>query len=132
MIDCWAKSMKRSCIVGLLLLLPVLLLSCSQRHFPGSYLRTQVSVLESYREEWIKQNRSSTFDVSHFAGPQGACFAFTNTVSFRGRPYKCLFGARRADWPPGVLAITEDGFILWIHDQGGEVTFAPEMNGVDW
>jgi len=124
--------MKRSRIVSLLLLLPVLLLSCSQRHFPGSYLRVPATILESHREEWIKQNRSPAYDISRFARPAGTYFNFTNTVSAGGRDYKCLFGTRREDWPTGFLAITEDGFILWVREQGGEVTFAPEMNGVDW
>jgi hypothetical protein len=124
--------MKHSRIVGLILLLSVLLPSCSQRHFPASYLIGPATVLESFREEWIKQNKSPAFDVSRFAKPPGTYCNFTNTISAAGRDYKCLFGARREYWPPGILAITVDGIILWVRDQDGKVTLSPEVNGVDW
>jgi hypothetical protein len=80
----------------------------------------------------MKQNRSSAYDISRFARPPGAYFDLTNTISAGGRAYKCLFGTRREDWPPGILAITEEGVILWIHDEGGKVTTSPEENGIDW
>jgi hypothetical protein len=124
--------MNHSRILGLALLLSVLLSSCSRRHFPSSYIIVPATVLESHREEWIKQNRSPAYDVSRFAKPLGTYFNFTNTVSAGGRDYKCLFGARREDWPPGILAITEDGIILWVGDQDGKVALSPEVNGVDW
>jgi hypothetical protein len=122
--------MKR--IVALMLLLSVLLPSCSRRHYPSSYIIGPATFLESFREEWIKQNRSPAFNVSDIGRPPGTFFNLTNTVSAGGRQYKCLFGARRDDWPPGVLAITEDGVILWVREQDGKVTLSPEVNGVDW
>ena len=120
--------MKHGCI----LLLSVLLSSCSQRHFPANYLIAPATVLESFREEWLRQDKPPAFDVSRFAKPPGTYFNFTNTVSAGGRGYKCLFGARREHWPRGILAMTEDGIILWVRKQDGTVTLSPEVNGIDW
>jgi hypothetical protein len=128
-------STKRSHIVWPMVLLGVLMSSCSQSsqgHYPSSYLVGCATILESLREEWTNQNKPPGFDVSQFSKPRGTYFNFTNAVSAGGRSYKCMFGARQKDWPPGVLAITDDGVILWIRDRDGQVTLAPEVNGIEW
>jgi hypothetical protein len=124
-------SMKRTSIVGLMSLFAVLFCCCSHKSYPSSYLIGAATILEGFREEWLNLNRPPDYDISRFTKPPGNFFNFTNTISTGGRQYKCLFGAREKDWPQGVLVITEDGIILWIRDRDGQVTLAPEVNGIE-
>jgi hypothetical protein len=58
-------------------------------------------------------------------------FVFTNVVTSTNVIFHCRFAARRPSWPAGVLAITDEGILVWVRDKDGKVTVSPEKYGVE-
>jgi hypothetical protein len=65
-------------------------------------------------------------------GPADTFFVFANMVKTTNGVLHCRFGARRPAWPPGVLAITDEGLVIFIRERDGEVIFSPQDNGVEY
>jgi hypothetical protein len=109
----------------------LLLTACPSKRFPGSYLFTTAEALRYVYQRWVSEGKPPDFDMARFVQPRGEFFPYTNTVTFNGAPHSCRFGSRRPGFPKGVLAITEDGVVVWIRDSDGEVTLKPDDIGID-
>jgi hypothetical protein len=66
--------------------------------------------------------------VQPVAGQQW--FMVTNSPVLDGVAYHRRFGTRKDFWPSGVMAITDQGVVLWIRDGDGRVTASPEVKGI--
>lgn len=89
--------------------------------------------LDTVRGVWMKQGRPDNFNptnvvlssVEHF-------FVFTNDISVSDQIYHCRFAVRSALLcTPGLMAITDDGVLLWIYDKDGKVIVSPQKNGIE-
>jgi len=85
--------------------------------------------LRGLQERWHESGQAADFMPTNYFYNHGTnqyCF-FTNQVIGDGVSYKCRFGIRDPDrFPkPGILAITEDGVLLWIGDNG-KIVVAPD------
>lgn len=83
-----------------------------------------------------KRSREAAHDVAfqptnyyYNVGTTNQYFVFTNQISVGGVQYKCQFGIRdpRRFQKPGILAITEDGVLLWISDEG-KIVVGPDRS----
>jgi hypothetical protein len=99
--------------------------------YSGVYLFSAAVDLRYAQGQWQTNGQPSKFDLYKIIGPTNLFFIYTNTVTTSNSVYHCLFGARRLNWPPGVLAVTDIGIILWIRDRDGNVTIEPESHGVE-
>jgi hypothetical protein len=94
------------------------------------YFRGGTENLQFIQEEWVKEGRPVGFRATNFMGPNNIYFDFTNTLTITNKVFHCRF-AERHPALPGLLAITDDGVILWIRDRDGKVTISPEINGAE-
>jgi hypothetical protein len=80
-------------------------------------------------DDWLKEGRPADFQISkHVGRPSDGYFDYTNVITATNGVFRCRFGARR-DWYPGILAITEDGQIIFVCTNG-KVTISPQEYGV--
>jgi hypothetical protein len=112
--------------------LTFLMIGCGEtNHYPSAYLGTDACNLKWARDYWISQGRPVGFDPGRVLGPANVYFVYTNTVTITNRVLHCRFGARRSEWPAGVLAITDEGIMIWIRGRDGEITVSPDENGIE-
>jgi len=126
--------MKREPTSVVLSLLLVLLTGCdpSGTHmYSGVYLQSDAIALRSAQEDWHTKGCPLRYDFRTVVDPTNDFFVFTNSVVFSNKVHHCCFGARRSEWPRGLLAITDDGVLVWIRDSDGQVTVAPDVKGVN-
>lgn len=120
-------------VVNFILLGILLLSSGCRREWPGVYLRGQAIGLELAREDWIRLGRPTSFDpLKEGFYPTNTCFVYTNTVVISNKIARCCFASRDPKWPPGTLAITDEGVTLWIYSDGRKIIISPEESGVPW
>ena len=79
---------------------------------------------------WVGRGRPSNFQLKEFLGPPETFFDYTNTVTSTNGVFHCLFGAHRPDWPPGILAITDERQVIFICSTNAKVTISPDEYGV--
>jgi hypothetical protein len=117
----------------LVIWLALSLSGCVRRNVaPGYEFKAGAIGLREARDYWTSHGRPSGFQPSEAVGPAYKYFTFTNVVrSARGILY-CRFGTRETDWPPGVLAITDDGLVIFLRQRDGKVFFSPEVDGVEY
>ncbi|MGA3269188.1 MAG: hypothetical protein ABSE16_20525 [Verrucomicrobiota bacterium] len=104
---------------------------CAKRD-PGYNFKPVAFGLKDVQDYWISHGRPLEFRPSEVSGNPGEIFVFTNIVKTTNGVLHCRFGARRLGWPPGVLAITDEGFVIFIRERDGRVIFSPEDNGVEY
>ena len=77
---------------------------------------------------WTKQGLPKVFDIHDNIGfpNDRTYFDYTNIIKVKSTIYHCRFGARADDLPPGILAISDQGIILWISDTYSNVVISPE------
>ena len=112
--------------IAMLTCLSLIQLGCDSRIDGGKYLYMPASSLQDVRRAWIKAGRSEDFEPSGVVS--GSCskvFFFTNNIQAEGKTYQCLFGVSDGVWPPGTLAITEDGKEIWIRERDGMAVLDP-------
>jgi hypothetical protein len=97
--------------------------------YPGVYLSGSAEALREAQEHW--KTNAQLSDLDEARDRANDIFVYTNTVTTSNTVYHCLFGTRDPDWPAGVLAVTDDGIILWVRDRDGNVTVSPVDHGVE-
>jgi hypothetical protein len=129
--------------VNKIILLPIvaLLLSmqtgCKPYQYSSANFSSSAGELSDIYKLWLERGQPTNFTTADFFGPQyreftNQFFVFTNTATAGSVVYHCHFGALCPHFPPGgVLAITDEGPIIWIRDRDGKVTLSPEVNGIE-
>ncbi len=104
-----------------------------ERGYRGVYFRGEADLLWQIHAEWDKRGRPDDFDIpaEYRLGAGMGFFVFTNQVTVSNKVYHCRFGARQNYWPPGTLAVTDEGVVLWIRSRGGSIIVSPEREDVD-
>ena len=82
------------------------------------------------QERWVRLGQPLVTNISDWIGPTNDYFVYTNTITITNHVFHGCFSSRRPDWP-GVMAVTEDGIIVWIRDKDGKVTIDPQKHGVE-
>ena len=105
--------------------------SCSKRD-PGYDFKSSAISLREAQDYWLSHGRPLDFKLSEVVGPTNDFFVFTNVVKTTNGVLHCHFGARQVGWPPGVLAITDEGPLIFVRERDSAVIVAPEENGVEY
>ena len=105
--------------------------SCSKRD-PGYDFKSSAIALREAQGYWLSHDRPPGFQPSSVAGTPDEFFVYTNIVKNTNGVLHCRFGARRPGWPLGVLAITDEGPLIFIRERDSAVIVAPEENGVEY
>lgn len=100
-------------------------------HHPGSEFVTSAFALRTDYDYWLNHGRPADFQPSQVAGTTNEFFVYTNIITATNAVFHCRFGARRPGWPPGVLAITDEGQLIFICSTNGKVIVSPDKYGVD-
>ena len=87
--------------------------------------------LKETQERWVKLGRPVVTNVVDWIGPADDFFVYTNEITITNHVFRCCFSSRRPDWPPGVMAVTEEGIIVWIRERDGNITVDPQKHGVE-
>jgi hypothetical protein len=101
---------------------------CTERYFLGMIY-----------QRWIDAGRPLHYDprLAIENSSVGSYCEFTNTVAFGGKTYRCRFAFRPDKpvlvtyMPPGTLAITDEGVLLWIRERDGRVFVSPDLTGIE-
>ena len=101
------------------------------KHHPASEFETDAFSLRYARNYWISNGQPADFRLEEVVGPPEDFFIFTNTIETTNGVLHCRFGSRRPGWPPGVLAITDEGQMIFVCSTNGKVTISPDKYGVD-
>jgi hypothetical protein len=102
-----------------------------QKKYPTKNLITTALSLKMEQERWVRLGRPIVTNMSDWLGPTNVFCVYTNKITITNHVFHCLFAARRLDWPSGVMAVTEEGVIVWIRDRDGNVTIDPQKHGVE-
>jgi len=86
--------------------------------------------LRGLLDSWNKQGRPTGFEPSSIVGASNQYFVFTNIITASNTVFHCRFGTSDLTYPAGVLAIADEGVVLWIPKNGGDITISPEVNGI--
>jgi hypothetical protein len=116
-----------------LLTLPILIACEPSERGHAQILGGQLKYLYT---RWSKEGYPTDFQPTNFItaisdrnSKPPVFFVFTNVISIDGTPYHCRFGVRSTTgtrfYRGGVLAITDEGLIAWIGDDG-KVVLAPD------
>ena len=86
--------------------------------------------LRDLYRHWTQEGRPTVFVTTNYfynVRTTNQYFMFTNTVTVQSLLYHCRFAIRDPDrfQAPGVLAIADEGVILWLGD-GGQIVVAPD------
>lgn len=100
-------------------------------HHPSSEFKSSALVLRTDRDYWLSHGRPADFQPSQIAGTPENVFIYTNVINITNTIFRCRFGSRTPGWPPGLLAITDEGQVIFINEKASKVTIAPDENGVD-
>jgi len=101
-----------------------------------THARTLGGQLRYLYQQWSKEGRPASFQLTNYItsisdtnSTPDRFIVFTNTVSTEGSVYHCRFAVRSSPggrfWKPGVLAISDEGVLLWIADDG-KIVVAPD------
>jgi hypothetical protein len=115
--------------IAIFISLTLLACGCGNHH-PSSEFRGAAVALQTARDYWLNHGSPTDFQPGEVVGPSNQFFVYTNTVRTTNAVLHCRFGSRGYGWPPGILAITDEGLVIWIA-KDGKVTISPEKNGVD-
>src|SRR5208283_4919669 len=77
--------------------------------------------LRLVQENWVKEGRPDNFKPDNVVQSSVEHFSvFTNEIAVAAVVYHCRF-AVRSDLihTPGIMAITDEGVLLWIRDRDG-------------
>lgn len=119
-------------VLSTAVLLTVVVIGCSPSE--KTHARIVSGDLRYLYREWVKDGRPDNFeptnyifDVSSTYGTSNQYFVFTNTVSAEGTRFHCRFARRDATrfHKPGIMAISDEGVVLWIAADG-MIVVAPE------
>lgn len=111
--------------------LAICLAGCA-KYAPSSNFSTSAYSLRQARDYWISHGRPSGFQPSEAVGPAYKFFIYSNIVGTTSGTLHCCFGTREIGWPSGVLAITDNGKVIFIRQRDGKVILSPEENGVEY
>jgi hypothetical protein len=100
-------------------------------HHPSSEFNTSAFALREDYGYWRSHGRPADFQPSQVAGNANEFFVYTNVFKTTNAVFHCRFGSRRPGWPPGVLAITDEGEVIFVCSTNGKVTISPDEYGVD-
>jgi hypothetical protein len=102
-------------------------------HHPASEFTTSAFALHEDYDYWLSHGRPTDFQPYPVTGTTtNDVFVYTNIIKTKSAVFHCRIGARRPTWwPAGILAITDEGLVIFIGDKDGKVTISPETNGVD-
>jgi hypothetical protein len=100
-------------------------------HHPSSEFGSDARSLRYARDYWISHGRSADFRLEEVLGPPEDFFIYTNTLRTTNGVFHIRFGSRRPGWPPGTLAITDEGQMIFVCSTNGKVTISPDEYGVD-
>jgi hypothetical protein len=99
---------------------------------PGMEFYYDANFLRQAHDDWTSHGRPANFELGESIGPSYTFFIYTNVVRVTNGVFHCRFGARRPSYsPPGVLAITDDGQVIFICSTNGKVTISPDEYGVN-
>jgi hypothetical protein len=118
-----------ACIAGTPVAKYLILLS--RDHHPSSEFSALALALRTAHDYWLTNGCPADFQPGQFLGLADAFFIYTNTIKTANAVFHCRFGSRRPGWPSEVLAITDEGTMIFISDKDGKVTISPDENGVD-
>ena len=128
--------MKPFAAFGMAVLLSVAVVGCEPTE--RTHARILGGQLKYLYQEWSKQGGPTVFEptnyiynVSSTYGTKYQFFVFTNTVNVKPDVFHCRFAVRDPTrfYKPGVVAITDEGVLLWIGDDG-KIIVAPDTK--DW
>lgn len=120
----------------------------------------RASNLQELNEYWISKGKPANFNLEKYGSyaPPHNYFVYTNTItvtgavyhaivshtnyvlgiwtshktiSVTGAVYHCSFGVRAPGFPPGILAITDEGLVVWIRERDGKAILSPEIDGIE-
>ena len=124
--------MKLLGILGVATLLCVVVIGCEPSE--KAHARTLGGTLRYVYGEWVKQGRPEAFEptnytthISSTSGTKYQVFVFTNTVTVKPDVFHCHFAVRDPSrfYKPGLVAITDEGVLLWVGDDG-KIVVAPD------
>lgn len=115
--------------ISIFLCLSLFACGCSSYH-PSSEFRGDGIGLRDAWSYWVDHGRPANFQLNEVLGPPETFFTYTNIVRGTNGVFHCRFGASRPGWPPGVLAVTDDGQLIFACSTNGKVTISPDENGV--
>ena len=93
------------------------------------HARALAPTLRHLYQSWASDGRPESVDTAKYITSSSDIYtAFTNVVTVASNVYHCRFGVRSPNRfsTPGVLAITDEGVILWVGEKAGDVIVAPE------
>jgi hypothetical protein len=126
------KAFPRSTFMCVTTLICLMNCGCQPRLDGGEAFSMAASALRDVRAAWLERGRTNDFVSSGIVGGMFSNVVFyTNSIKVDGRKYQCRFGVREDYWPPGVLAITDEGEIVWIRDRDGKATLAPHRRMIE-
>lgn len=99
-------------------------------HPPSEFDASALALREDY-DYWLSHGRPADFQPSQVAGTPEEFFIYTNLIHTTNAVFRCRFGSRRPGWPPGILAITDGGMVIFACGTNGKVTISPEEYGVE-
>jgi hypothetical protein len=102
------------------------------KYDPGYDFKVRAMCLKDARDYWLSHGRPTNFQLGEVVGPPEAFFIYTNILTTTNGVFHCRFGSRDPGWPPGTLAITDEGLVIYIRERDGKVFFSPEDNGVEY
>ncbi len=89
-------------------------------------------VLRDVYSAWVEGGRSKDFSPAGLVGGTFSnVFLYINPVTVQGTNYQCRFGLEMPYGPPGVLAITDDGTVVWIRARDKQVTVSPQTKTIE-
>ena len=110
------------------LLLSLIALGCDNHHYYGGDLAGDASLLRMTWRDWVKDGRPTNYNIGIL--PVGTYFTYTNIVRGTNGIFRCRFATRSPGYPPGVMAITDQGQVIFVCTNGN-VIISPEKYGVD-
>ena len=125
--------MKRACVFSAIILLILAAASCEPTE--KTHARILGGTLRYVYSEWKTQGSPSSFEPTNYVrsvssnyGSKYQVFVFTNTVSVKPNEFHCRFAMRAPDrfYKTGLVAITDEGLLLWIGDDG-KIIVAPDV-----
>jgi hypothetical protein len=118
-------------IIGTIVIssLCVILIEWSKGFHPPSEFETTAFTLRYARDYWISHGRPANFRLEEVI-PSEDFFAYTNILRTTNSVFHCRFGSRNPGWPPGVVAITDEGQVIFVCSTNGKVTISPDKYGV--
>lgn len=90
-------------------------------------IQQQVEILRMVYSDWKDHGSKSFYDPDEFVRGAATFFVFTNSFVVDGRQFHCRFGCSGL-FPPGRIAITDEGVSLYISDDNRRIIIAPEKN----